>query len=78
MVKRWYRGSRAARWAVGFAIAAGIWTLLVLWYIRGSQGGSEDLTVGNMTEEWAIIGVPLLVIAALLFVLSLWPRSRDR
>jgi hypothetical protein len=48
---------------------------MVLGYIRGSQGGSEDLNVGNMTEEWAIIGVPLLVLAALLFVVSLWPRS---
>lgn len=66
----------AARWALGFAIAAGIWTLLVLWYIWGSQEGSEPLTVGNMTEEWAIIGVPLIALAALLFVLSLWPRSR--
>jgi hypothetical protein len=75
MVRRWYRGSRAARWAVGFAGATGFWTLMVLGYIRGSQGGSEDLNVGNMTEEWAIIGVPLLVLAALLFALSLWPRS---
>jgi hypothetical protein len=45
-------------------------------YIWGSQGGSEDLNVGNMTEEWAFFGVPLLSIAALLFALSLWPRSR--
>jgi hypothetical protein len=75
-VRRWYRGSRAARWAVVFASAAGFWTLMVGGYIRGSEGGSEDLNVGNMTEEWAIIGVPLLALAALLFALSLWPRSR--
>jgi hypothetical protein len=66
----------AARWALGFAIAACIWTALVGMYIVSSQGGSEDLNVGNMTEEWAFIGVPLLACAAVLFVLSRWPRSR--
>jgi hypothetical protein len=60
---------------VAFLGATGFWTLAVLMYIRGSQGGSEDLNVGNMTEEWAIIGVPLLACAVLLFALSLWPRS---
>jgi hypothetical protein len=53
-----------------------IWTWLVLGYIWGSQGGSEDLNVGNMREEWASIGVPLLACAVLLFALSLWPRSQ--
>jgi hypothetical protein len=48
---------------------------MVGWYIWGSQEGSEPLTVGNMIEEWAFIGVPLLACAALLFALSLWPRS---
>ena len=45
-------------------------------YIWSSQGGSEDLTVGNMTEEGASIGAPLLACAAVLFVLSIWPRQR--
>jgi hypothetical protein len=76
LVSGWYRASRAARWAVGFAGAAGFWTLIVGFYIWGSQGGSEDLNVGNMTEEWAIIGVPLLACAVLLFVLSLLLRPR--
>jgi hypothetical protein len=51
---------------------------MVGWYIWGSQEGSEDLTVGNMAEEWAFIGVPLLACAVLLFAVSLWPRSRTR
>jgi hypothetical protein len=76
MVRKWYRGSRAARSAVAFAGAACFWTVMVGGYIASSRGGSEDLNVGNMTEEWAIIGVPLLVLAALLFAVSLWPRSR--
>jgi hypothetical protein len=66
----------AARRALGFAIAAGVWTALVGMYIASSRGGSEDLNVANMTEEWAIIGVPLLICAGLLFALSRWPRSR--
>jgi hypothetical protein len=66
----------AGRWALGFAIAACIWTGLVGSYVWTSQGGSDPLTVGNMTEEWAVIGVPLIAGAALLFVLSRWPRSR--
>jgi len=58
------------------AIAAGTWTLLVLLYIEGSQGGSEELNIGNMTEEWAFIGVPLLALTAFLFAVSLLPKSR--
>ena len=44
-------------------------------YIWSSQDGSEDLTVGNMTEEWAIVGLPLLVSAAILLAVAFSPRS---
>ena len=70
----------AARWARGFVIATGIWTVLVgmQWFAWMWRGGIEGPTVGEVILFWAFLGAPLLALAAICFGLSRWPRSHER
>jgi hypothetical protein len=69
----------AAQWAQGFAIAAGIWTLLAGAYLLSWEDGSGvGMSFAEVFEVWVPIAAPLIGLAVFLLALSCWPGSRNR
>jgi hypothetical protein len=68
----------AVRWALGFAIAACVWTVLMLGLAYAWTEASDGFLamIGSMIEEWASVGLPFMF-TTLLFALSRWPRPRS-